>query len=66
MDIEEPTCSAVWNSDDEMWVVMRDDHGDMITAHTILDLSQKLNDYKQIFPMQLRYPGSVETVDCIH
>jgi hypothetical protein len=65
METEQSKSSAVWNADDEMWVILDDGLG-MVTAPTILELSQVMEGLKPTFPMRVRYPGRVEMVDCIH
>jgi hypothetical protein len=66
METETTKLCAVWNPDDEMWVILKNGPEGMTTAPTILELSQKLNDSEHIFPMKVRYPGKVETVNSIH
>jgi hypothetical protein len=65
MDTDRHTPCAVWNADDGEWVVLDFPDG-MILASTILKLAEKLGDSKPAFPMQVRYPGTVETVEHIH
>ena len=48
-----------------MWVVLKNDPDEMITAPTILGLS-KIIEGNEFFPVRVRYPGQVEVVDCIH
>ncbi len=65
MNTEKSKWNAVWNADDSLWVVLRDYPDRMITASTIMELSQKLDDF-EFFPVQIRYPGNTELVDSIH
>jgi hypothetical protein len=65
MNTEKLKFNAVWNADDSLWVVLRDDQEEMITASTIMGLSKKLDNF-EFFPVQIRYPGNTELVDGIH
>jgi hypothetical protein len=66
MEPDRTKLCAVWNADDEMWVILKDGPNGMTTAPTILELSQKLDEFEHIFPMQVRYPGKVETINSVH
>ena len=60
MDTELPC--AVWNADDEEWVML-DGLTGMTTAATLRELVQQFGD---IFPIRVRYPGNFSTIEGIH
>ena len=53
---------AIWNADKGEWVILDVPFG-ITKATTLLELVQQLGD---IFPMQVRYPGNLSTVEGIH
>jgi hypothetical protein len=65
MNTEKSKIRAVWDNDDNIWVVLHDEPPEMITAPTIMKLSQKLDNF-ELSPIQVRYPGNTELVYSIH
>ena len=62
METEKSKLNAVWNADNGMWVVLKNDPDEMVTAPTIMELHKILED----LPLQIRYPGNTELIDRIH
>ena len=61
MELKENIPCAVWNQDDEVWVLPTANDMQLGTLDTIADLADKRGT-----PIRVRYPGNVETVESVH
>ena len=62
MTTEKSLPCAVWNADKGEWVILDTIFG-LTRAATLRELVQQLGD---VFPMLVRFPGNLSTVEAIH